>query len=92
MTALAEAAKVGSEVLCRRIMQYQVQKQRLGETPLMLASKAGHEQVVRMLLVAGAQDINGHTALMHAAATGGKFQPLTLAAILQWSRLIPLQL
>eukprot|EP00434_Breviolum_minutum_P044380 symbB.v1.2.039631.t1/scaffold6695.1/size16125/1 len=39
----------------------------------MLAAKSGHEQVARMLLVAGAntaaQDINGHTALMHAAGS-----------------------
>jgi len=75
-TALAEAAKVGSEVLCRRILQYQANVNSAntrGETPLMLAAKSGHEQVARMLLVAGAntaaQDINGHTALMHAAGS-----------------------
>ncbi|CAK9026656.1 unnamed protein product [Durusdinium trenchii] len=56
-TALAEAAKVGSEALYRRIIQYQANvncSNSRQETPLMLASKAGHDQVVRMLLVAGA--------------------------------------
>ncbi|CAJ1340272.1 unnamed protein product [Effrenium voratum] len=75
-TALAEAAKVGSEVLCRRLLQYQANvnsSNARGETPLMLAATGGHDQVARMLLVAGAntaaEDVNGHTAIMHAAGS-----------------------
>ncbi|CAE7646026.1 ANK1 [Symbiodinium sp. CCMP2592] len=75
-SALAEASRVGSEAMVRKLLQYQANVN-FGnlrkETPLMLAAAAGHEQVVRMLLVSGAntaaEDVNGHTPIMHAAVS-----------------------
>lgn len=45
-----------------------------GNTPLMFACAAGHEEIVRVLLDAGARvedhNENGHTPLMEAASAG----------------------
>ncbi|CAE7236917.1 ANK1 [Symbiodinium sp. KB8] len=75
-SALAEASRVGSEAMVRKLLQYQANVNFANlrkETPLMLAAAAGHEQVVRMLLVSGAntaaEDVNGHTPIMHAAVS-----------------------
>ena len=48
----------------------------LGATPLMLAAKGDHEEVVRMLLARGAdvnsRDENGNTTLIEAARDDAK--------------------
>jgi ankyrin repeat protein len=76
-TALIHAARRGGESFSRRLLQFKANvnlpnQQR--ETPLMVASEAGHVEVVHMLLLSGAdttfQDVDGHTALMRAAEAG----------------------
>jgi len=76
-TALIVASRVGSEFMCRKLLQFQANVNLANQhrqIPILLAAQAGHETVVRQLLVAGSdttfQDIMGYNALMHGALGG----------------------
>lgn len=84
-TALIAASRVGSEFMCRKLLQFQANVNLANQhrqTPILLAAQGGHDKVVRQLLVAGSdttfQDLMGYNALMHGAVGGNALVVTTM--------------